>query len=181
MHKHVKFWSVVCKDLEVEEDAPSSAIRKLGSYPSVPLSWAFHCQPCGRGSDREKWCVSSGFGQKNLGGKCQISRERRNIYSCKQSYKKITISLKLLKNSGVGILVEFVQTGWICKRNSWWAAKDAWLTILLGSVYFLKCCVYILFWKPKVYMLVILSGCFLLFTVVCNYTQTLTNNSSIYF
>lgn len=31
------------------------------------------------------------------------------------------------------------------------------------------------FLKPKAYMLIVLSGCFLLFTVVYNYTETLTN------
>lgn len=40
MHKTVKFLSLVCKDLEVEEGTPSSAIRKLKSFRtllSVPL------------------------------------------------------------------------------------------------------------------------------------------------
>lgn len=40
VHKTVNFWSLVCKDLEVEEGTPSTAIRKLKSFCtllSVPL------------------------------------------------------------------------------------------------------------------------------------------------
>lgn len=39
--------------------------------------------------------------------------------------------------------------------------------------------VYILFQKPKVYMFILLSGSFLLFTVVYNYTQTDKSNSVV--
>lgn len=36
---------------------------------------------------------------------------------------------------------------------------------------------YILFLKTNVYMFIVLSGCFLLFTVVYNHTQTLINKA----
>lgn len=110
MHNTVKFWGVICEDLEVEEDAPSSAIRKLKSFHTllnIPL-------PAMQESVMlDLTAVTGRNGMRLLGlaiiiweGNSQISRERRNISFCKQSYKKITISLKLLTNSGIRILEE---------------------------------------------------------------------------
>lgn len=62
---------------------------------AVVLSVSSHAGENWVGSEschREKWCVSPGLGRGNLGGKCQVSRERRNISSCKQTCMEMTSS-----------------------------------------------------------------------------------------
>lgn len=98
------------KGLEVEEDAPCSAVRELKSLLfAVEHSSYSQAGEHGGGSESchsKEWYVSPGLGQSNLGGKCWISRERRNISSCKQGCMKITIFVKPLTNAGVMPLVE---------------------------------------------------------------------------
>lgn len=83
VHKTVKFWSIVYKGLEVEEDVPSSAIKKLKSFHmllSIPLSAMQESIVLDLTAVTERNGMSSGFGHNNLEGKCQISRGKKKHF-----------------------------------------------------------------------------------------------------